>query len=151
MFRDKIVEWLKVMRKNNAAVVLATQSLSDATRSCILDVILESTATRLFLPNPAATSDAARSAYEQIGLNRAEIDLIASATPKRQYYVSSADGNRLFDLKLDDIALAFLGQSGVAAKRAVNECMKTHDDGWQMAWLAQYGLADRAKSLGGVI
>lgn len=51
VFRDKLREWLKVMRKANCAVVLATQSLSDAARSGILDVLVESTATKIFLPN----------------------------------------------------------------------------------------------------
>lgn len=147
IFKSKIVEWLKVMRKNNAAVVLATQSLSDATRSGILDVILESTSTRIFLPNPAASSEVSRAAYEVIGLNRAEIDLIASATPKRQYYISSSEGNRLFDLKLDAIALAFLAQSGVASKKAVSECIKTSGESWQNRWLAQHGLSETAQQL----
>ena len=40
VFREKIREWLKVLRKANCAVVLATQSLSDAVRSGILDVLL---------------------------------------------------------------------------------------------------------------
>ena len=42
VFREKIREWLKVLRKANCAVVLATQSLSDAVRSNIFDVLLES-------------------------------------------------------------------------------------------------------------
>jgi type IV secretion system protein VirB4 len=37
VFREKIREWLKVLRKANCAVVLATQSLSDAARSGLLD------------------------------------------------------------------------------------------------------------------
>ncbi|WP_262529758.1 hypothetical protein [Agrobacterium tumefaciens] len=38
-FRNKIREWLKVLRKANCAVVLATQSISDAERSGIIDVL----------------------------------------------------------------------------------------------------------------
>ena len=40
VFREKIREWLKVLRKANCAVLLATQSLSDAVRSGIFDVLL---------------------------------------------------------------------------------------------------------------
>ena len=57
IFRAKIVEWLKVLRKANCAVVMATQSLTDAINSGILDIIIESTATRIFLPNTAANSE----------------------------------------------------------------------------------------------
>lgn len=59
VFRAKIREWLKVMRKANCAVVLATQSLSDAKNSGILDVLSESCPTKIFLPNSAA-EDAGR-------------------------------------------------------------------------------------------
>ena len=54
VFREKIREWLKVLRKANCAVVLATQSLSDAVRSGILDVLLESCPTKILLPNEEA-------------------------------------------------------------------------------------------------
>ena len=40
VFREKIREWLKTLRKANCAVVMATQSLSDAVRSGLLDVLL---------------------------------------------------------------------------------------------------------------
>ena len=46
-FRAKIREWLKVLRKANCLVLMATQSLSDAANSGILDVIMESTATKM--------------------------------------------------------------------------------------------------------
>ena len=49
VFRAKIREWLKVLRKANCAVVLATQSLSDAARSGILDVLIESCPDQDFL------------------------------------------------------------------------------------------------------
>jgi type IV secretion system protein VirB4 len=49
VFRDKIREWLKVLRKANCAVVLATQSISDAERSGIIDVLKESCPTKICL------------------------------------------------------------------------------------------------------
>nr|WP_242680840.1 hypothetical protein [Pasteurella multocida] len=52
MFKEKIREWLKVLRKANCIVVLATQSLADAAKSSIFDALLESTPTKIFLPNP---------------------------------------------------------------------------------------------------
>ena len=49
-FREKIREWLKTMRKANCFVFMATQSLSDASRSGILDVIAESLPPRFICP-----------------------------------------------------------------------------------------------------
>jgi type IV secretion system protein VirB4 len=123
VFREKIREWLKVMRKANCAVVLATQSLSDASRSGLLDVLTESCPTKILLPNYAAREDGARPFYEQMGLNARQIEIIASATPKRHYYYLSPEGRRLFDLNLGPVALAFCGASSKEEERlhAANE------------------------------
>ena len=58
LFGAKIEEWLRTLRKKNAAVVLATQSLSEIANSPHRDVILASCPTTLFLPNPEAQNDA---------------------------------------------------------------------------------------------
>lgn len=54
VFRARICEWLKVLRKANCAVILATQSISDAERSGIIDVGKESCPTKICLPNGGA-------------------------------------------------------------------------------------------------
>ena len=65
-FREKIREWLKVMRKANCFVLMATQSLSDAANSGILDVIVESTATKIFLPNVHARDQDTAALYRRM-------------------------------------------------------------------------------------
>src|SRR6266851_9666514 len=52
VFGAKVEEWLRTLRKKNAAVVLATQSLAEIANSPHRDVILESCPTKLYLPNP---------------------------------------------------------------------------------------------------
>jgi hypothetical protein len=47
--------------------------------------------------------------YRRFGLNDRQIAIIAHAQPKRDYYYQSRLGNRLFDLGLGPIALAFAG------------------------------------------
>ena len=98
-FRDKIREWLKTMRKANCAVVMATQSLSDAGRSGILDVIAESTPTKIFLPNVYARDEVFAELMSPPP-NKRQIELIAEAAPTRDYYVTSEKGRRLFELAL---------------------------------------------------
>jgi type IV secretion system protein VirB4 len=39
--------------------------------------------------------------YETFGLNQRQIEIVAAATPKRQYYYDSPEGSRLFDLALE--------------------------------------------------
>ena len=60
LFGAKIEEWLRTLRKKNAAVVLATQRLSEIANSPHRNVILESCPTRIYLPNPEATNAASR-------------------------------------------------------------------------------------------
>ncbi|MBN2823903.1 MAG: conjugal transfer protein TrbE, partial [Campylobacterales bacterium] len=117
VFRDKIREWLKVFRKANCSVILATQSLSDASNSGILDVLQEACHTKIILPNPQAFNKGSENSfgpydfYKQFGLNDREIEIIATALQKREYYYTSPYGTRLFNLALGPIALAFVAAS----------------------------------------
>ncbi|WP_459166976.1 TraG/VirB4 family ATPase, partial [Ferrovum myxofaciens] len=74
-FKAKIREWLKVLRKSNVAVVFATQSLTDLTRSGIADVIYESCPTKILLPNPEAMTENIRPMYQGIGLNDRQVEI----------------------------------------------------------------------------
>ena len=53
----------------------------------------------------------ARAAYERFGLNERQIELVGRATPKRHYYLQSRRGNRLFELGLGEVTLAFTAAS----------------------------------------
>ena len=109
MFAARIREWLKVLRKKNVSVIFATQSLSDIVNSPIAAAIIESCPSRIFLPNDRALEPQQQESYQRFGLNKRQIQIISSATPKRDYYFQSRSGNRLFDLQLGPIALAFCG------------------------------------------
>lgn len=78
-FRDKIREGLKVLRKANCAVLLATQSISDAERSGIIDVLKEPCPNKICLPNGAARGTGTREFYERIGFNERQIEIVATA------------------------------------------------------------------------
>ncbi|MGY6710461.1 MAG: conjugal transfer protein TrbE, partial [Rhizobiaceae bacterium] len=138
-FRDKIREWLKVLRKANCAVLLATQSISDAERSGIIDVLKESCPTKICLPNGAAREPGTREFYERIGFNERQIELVANATPKREYYVASPEGRRLFDMALGPIALAFAGASGKDDLKRIRNLRDDFGPNWPAAWLKERG------------
>jgi type IV secretion system protein TrbE len=117
VFREKIREWLKVLRKANAAVVLATQSLSDATGSGLFDVLVESCPTKVLLANEEAEKGGSgqvlgpRDVYTIFGLADAEIATIANGVKKKHYYYASPLGRRQFELGLGPVALSFVGAS----------------------------------------
>jgi type IV secretion/conjugal transfer VirB4 family ATPase len=120
LFAARIREWLKVLRKKNVAVLFATQSLADIASSSIAPAIIESCPQRILLPNDRAIEPQSRDAYERFGLNDRQIELVSRATPKRQYYLQSARGNRLFELGLGPIALALCGASDPATQAQID-------------------------------
>ncbi|PBD26623.1 conjugal transfer protein TrbE, partial [Pseudomonas aeruginosa] len=95
VFAARIRQWLKTLRKKNVSVIFATQSLADIKDSSIAPAIIESCASRIFLPNPQATEPQIRTIYEGFGLNSRQIEIVATAQPKRDYYYQSRLGNRL--------------------------------------------------------
>jgi type IV secretion system protein VirB4 len=141
LFRDKIREWLKTLRKSNGAAVLETQSISDIANSPIRDVIIESCLTKIFLPNTEARTEGA---YRSLGLTARQIDVIAHAVPKRHYYYSSSLGKRLFELGLGPVSLSFLGAAGREDLAAVASLIARFPTTWPAEWLRRRGLSDAA-------
>ena len=140
VFKEKIREWLKVLRKANCAVVLATQSISDAANSGIIDVLKESCPTKILLPNPVANEQGTREFYEQLGLNDRQIDIVSNALPKQHYYYISPEGKRLFELNLGPIALSFVGASSKEDLKAIKHLRRTYHDRWPLKWLDKRGV-----------
>jgi type IV secretion system protein VirB4 len=148
LFAARIREWLKVLRKKNVAVVFATQSLADVAGSSIAPAIVESCPQRIFLPNDRAIEPQARAAYESFGLNARQVELVARAVPRRDYYLQSRRGNRLFDLGLGPIALALCGASGPAVQARIDRVLARHGDpDFARHWLEACGLGWAAAAL----
>ena len=149
LFAARIREWLKVLRKKNVSVVFATQSLADIADSTIAPAIIESCPQRILLPNDRAIEPQSQAAYVRFGLNARQIELVSRAVPKRQYYLQSARGNRLFELGLGPVALALCGASDPDTQKridAIRSKIDPLDLGWRdptafaRAFLADAGL-----------
>lgn len=140
-FAEQLREWLKTLRKKNASVVFATQSLSDIDGSRIAPAIVESCPTRLFLPNERAIEPQITQIYRRFGLNNRQIEIVARATPKRDYYCQSRRGNRLFELGLGPIALALCAASSKSDQAAIDRIITDAGrDRFLEAWLSDRGL-----------
>lgn len=136
VFRKKIREWLKAFAKKNCLVILATQNLTDAANSGILDVIVESTATKIFLPNIYARDEDSSALYRRMGLNDRQIEIISNAIPKRQYYYVSESGRRIFELALGPVALAFVGATDKESIATIKQLEKQYGRNWAEQWLS---------------
>lgn len=140
VFKNKIAEWLDSMAKKNCVVFMATQHLSHAANSGILDIIVESTATKIFLPNLYARDPETRLIYERMGLNPRQIDIIAAAVPKRDYYYVSEKGQRLYQLALGPYALAFVGATDPDSIARMKQLEFKYGDEWVSQWLSERGI-----------
>ena len=93
-----VTEALKTWRKHNAAMILSTQSLDELKRSDILDVIIESCATKVFLANPDMDRDLYR---RQFHLNENEVELIAGLISKQQFLIKTPELAKVANLTVD--------------------------------------------------
>lgn len=140
-FAGQLREWLKTLRKKNASVIFATQSLSDIDGSAIAPAIIESCPTRLLLPNERAIEPLIAAIYRRFGLNDRQIEILARATPKRDYYCQSRHGNRLFELGLSEVALSLCATSSKTDQTASASILANHGrEGFLDAWLRHRGL-----------
>jgi type IV secretion system protein VirB4 len=118
VFAGRLQAWLKTLRKKNVYVVFATQEVADATNKPeLMSTILSACHTKIFLPDDEALAPAMAEAYARVGLTTAEIQILAKAQKKRDYYYRSVKGRRLFKLDLGPVALAFIGMSSEADHR----------------------------------
>ena len=148
LFAARIREWLKTLRKKNVSVIFASQNLADVAESGIAPAIIESCPQRILLPNDRAIEPQAQAAYVRFGLNARQIELVSRATPKRQYYLQSARGNRLFELGLGPVALNLCGASDPESQKAIDEILAEHGpDDFAAHFLADAGHAWAASLL----
>ncbi|MBL4802242.1 MAG: conjugal transfer protein TrbE [Emcibacter sp.] len=140
-FAGKIREWLKVLRKKNVSVIFATQSLADIAGSAIAPALIESCPSRIFLPNVRAEEPNIRSIYAAFGLSDQQIHLIAHSLPKRDYYLQSPMGNRLFELGLGPLALSIVAASSPEDQKHITEILSRHPKSEFAAhWLRAQGM-----------
>ncbi|MGH6911797.1 MAG: transporter, partial [Phenylobacterium sp.] len=116
-FRGLAEDGLKTYRKQNALLLLGTQSPADVLRSPIAHTIVEQCATKIFLPNPHA---AERDYVDGFGLTQREFALVREELDPSQHRFLIKQGLNSVVAELDlsglDDALAVLsGRSETVA------------------------------------
>ena len=138
LFREQIIDWLRTLRKKNCYVIFATQSVSDIADSPIKNILLESCPTKIFLPNPEALTEVGRVFYKNIGLNDTQINTIARAQSKAEYYLVSKVGKRLINLELSKSELAIIGASSPEDVKQVKSLQQKSKSGEWVAGMLKY-------------
>ncbi len=152
VFAKKLKDWLKTLRKHNARVVFATQSLADlydpATQSLTATTaaILESCPTKVYLPHPSMDAEM-KTLYRKIGLSDRHIEMLTQeAQVKRDYLVVREQDSALIHLGLDaphSLPLAFIGLSK-AKSQALFDYRERYGSMWVYYWLNDQGFSDWA-------
>ena len=93
----RLVEAAKTWRKRNAALVLATQSVTDLTATPGTQTLLESMPTRLFLANP----DFPAAGAATFGLSEDELKTIRGLEPKRELFLRRSNAAAVLKLVVD--------------------------------------------------
>lgn len=141
-FAERLGTWLLQLRKRNAGVVLVTQMLSTLLESSLAAAVLENCPVRIYLPNPAAREEHTAAAYRRFGLNERQLEIIAGATPKRDYYFVTPAGARLVSLDLSPAALVVLGAAGAGALELARTYEPERPDRWLRRLYADHGHPD---------
>ena len=137
-FREKVGEWLVTLRKKNVAVLLATQSVSHIANADIQQVVAENCPTRIFGANPAALNPEHESNYAAVGIQPAELELIANLEAKRRYYITqSGEGARVVDFHLGPESLAFCAVSAENDLKRVDALRNENPTNWTDLWLQE--------------
>lgn len=112
VFRAKIKEWLKTLRKKRVFVVMAIQNINDIDDP---EEFLTSCHTKIYLANPELRGEGAeaiREAYKRMGVTDSEIELIGNARRKRDYFIQQAEGSALVDFCVDSYQLERIARDG---------------------------------------
>jgi len=133
VFARWIQSALKTVRKKNVFIVFATQGVADVSQNPLLQsTILSTCPTKIFLADPEATTPDMAKRYGQdpdngtgLGLTRTEIRDIAGMTKKRDYYLRSSEGRRVFTLGLGPAQLTFCGMSSSADQHFLDRMVAT--------------------------
>lgn len=136
-FRTFAQDGLKTFRKQNALLMLTTQSPADVLRSPIAHTLVEQCATKIFLPNPAAQP---RDYVDGFGLSHRELSLVREGiAPGSGQFLLKQEGAAVIarlDLSALDDDLAIL--SGRAETIALMNTLRSRRGETPQAWLPEF-------------
>jgi type IV secretion system protein VirB4 len=122
-FAAKIDDFLRTLGKRNGSLWIVTQTMKEIDECTIRNSILANIPNSLYLPDPNIANNA--ELYQSAaGLLPEEIQRIANAQMKRNYYLKTASISRMLDLKLPESIVACLS-SGSRARSSFERHYET--------------------------
>ena len=147
LFRSKIEEWLRTLRKYNCAVIMATQNIKELDDSGIMPLVIDNCPTKIFLPNSNANSPKVRKIYEDaMGLSEKDVDIIAHARAKREYYSISPVGKGIFQLDMSYIGNV-ISSSDKIKNQYLTSLLNEKNENWLYEFLYHF-ISENEKASG---
>jgi type IV secretion/conjugal transfer VirB4 family ATPase len=129
--REYVISAQKTWRKHNAAMILATQSISELESSGMLEIVAESCPTKIFLANPEMNRETYAKAFH---LNDTELDLIADLVPPGEMLIRKAQSSKKVRLEVDSVSY------WIATNNARDNLLKRE-------YFSRYGIAEGIRRL----
>lgn len=127
-FYRRLETWLTTIRKLNGAVWMATQSLRQIARITDFEVLKETIANFIYLPNSLANTS--KNLYcDTFGLTVDQVQMINDAVPNRDYLWVTRTTSRMLQTDFKPEMVARLRSDGKA--QAVFDKHYMQGDGWE--------------------
>ncbi|MGX6566084.1 VirB4 family type IV secretion system protein [Cupriavidus necator] len=112
-FYERFEMWIVTIRKLNAALWGATQSLKQLARVADFEILKENVGNFIYLPNSHANTS--KDLYkEKFGLTDDQIQMVTDAVPNRDYLWITRSQTRMLQSPFSDEMVAMLRSDGVA-------------------------------------
>lgn len=138
-FAVKFEDWLRTFRKKRAFVMFATQSLDELARLDNLGGIVANIPTQVLLPSMRSSVREQADLYRAVfGINDAQMQLLASAIPKRDYLLVRPNTTRLVTTQMPTAVIAINEATTQPAKRdLVKQYAQEGGEDWQRRFMRE--------------
>ncbi|MGF6851720.1 VirB4 family type IV secretion system protein [Paraburkholderia sp. CI3] len=134
-FYQRLEIWAVTIRKLNATLLLATQSLSQVARIPNFEILKENIPNIFYLPNKDAKNNL--HLYRDLfGLTEHQIDMLANAVPNRDYLWVTPDQTRMLQASFPKETLAMLRSDG-RAQAVLDRHYTSGAPDWRDAYLRE--------------
>lgn len=149
IFSKWMSEQLLTWRKYNGHLSLVVHKPSQIRNIPQADIFVSSCRSKIFCPNPDARSKKGRAGYEVFDLNDKELQIIAEAKERREYFEKTPEGAALYALDLTPAQLALItepkGYSLSSRQQKIKTLKTEHGRKWPGAWLEHLGHIEAAE------
>ncbi|TDN59031.1 VirB4 family type IV secretion system protein [Paraburkholderia sp. BL10I2N1] len=134
-FYQRLEVWAVTIRKLNATLLLATQSLAQIARIKNFEILKENIPNIFYLPNRDARNNP-HLYCDVFGLTKDQVDMIADAVPNRDYLWVTPDQTRMLQTSFPKETLAVLRSDG-RAQAILDRHYTSGSPNWREAYLQE--------------